>query len=333
MNIGIPDDYADVVRTLPSFTKMAGHKVSVWTDAARGLDGLAERFADIEALVLLRERTQISAALVARLPRLKLITISGPYPNIDVDACTAYGIAVCAAKNRESYATPELTWALVLSAIRRIPQEVAGLKAGGWQRDIGRVLHGRTLGVLGFGRIGKVVAGYGRAFGMRVLVWSRPRGRAEAGTQGFALSDSKEALFTQADVLTLHVRSTPDTRGLVTRTDLARMKPTALFVNTSRAELVEPGALVEALRAGRPGFAAVDVYEDEPVLRADHPLLHLPNALCTPHLGFVALDQLDEYFSDQFDRVLAFERGELIDVVNPAALQNARTRPTAVTRP
>jgi D-3-phosphoglycerate dehydrogenase len=323
MNIGIPDDYADVVRTLPSFRKVAGHRVSIWTDAAHGLDVLAKRFADIDALVLLRERTRISADLVAHLPRLKLITISGPYPNIDVDACTAHGVAVCAAKNRESCATPELTWALVLSAMRRIPREVAGLQAGRWQRDIGRVLHGRTLGVFGFGRIGKVVSGYGRAFGMRVLIWSRERGRAEAAAQGFELSNGKDDLFAQADVLTLHVRLTPETRGLVTRADLARMKPTSLFVNTSRAELVEPDALVEALRAGRPGFAAVDVYEHEPVLDADHPLLHLPNTLCTPHLGFVALDQLDEYFSDQFDRVLAFERGEPIDVVNPAAF----TRP------
>jgi len=323
MNIGIPDDYADVVRTLPSFRKVAGHGVSIWTDAAQNLDVLAKRFSDIEALVLLRERTRISADLVARLPRLKLITISGPYPNIDVDACTAHGIAVCAAKNRESYATPELTWALILSAMRRIPQEAAGLQAGRWQRDIGRVLHGRTLGVFGFGRIGKVVAGYGRAFGMRVLVWSRERSRAEAAAQGFELSNGKDDLFAQADVLTLHVRLMPETRGMVTRADLARMKPTSLFVNTSRAELVEPDALVEALRAGHPGFAAVDVYEHEPVLDADHPLLQLPNALCTPHLGFVALDQLDEYFSDQFDRVLAFERGEPIDVVNPAAF----TRP------
>jgi D-3-phosphoglycerate dehydrogenase len=326
MKIGIPDDYAGVVHTLPSFKKMAGHAVSVWTDAARDVDVLAERFADLDALVLLRERTRISAALVARLPKLKLITISGPYPNIDVDACTAEGIAVCAAKNRESYATPELAWALILSAMRRIPHEVAGLKAGGWQRDIGRVLHGRTLGIFGFGRIGKVVAGYGRAFGMRMLVWSQERGRAEAKAQGFEVSECKDDLFAHADVLTLHVRLTPQTRGIVTRADLARMKPTTLFVNTSRAELVEPGALVEALRAGRPGSAAVDVYEDEPVVGADHPLLQLPNALCTPHLGFVTLDQLDVYFSDQFDRVLAFARGEPIDVVNSV-------RPAALTRP
>jgi D-3-phosphoglycerate dehydrogenase len=260
MKIGIPDDYADIVRTLPSFGQIAAHDVSIWNDATQDVDMLAERLADLDVLVLLRERTPISAALVARLPQLKLITISGPYPNIDVEACTAYGIAVCGAKNRESYATPELTWALILSAMRHIPQEVAGLKAGGWQRHIGRVLHGRTLGIFGFGRIGRVVAGYGRAFGMRVLVWSRERGRAEARAQGFDISGGKEDLFAAADMLTVHVRLMPETRGIVTRADLARMKPTALFVNTSRAELVEPGALVDALRTGRPGSAAIDVF-------------------------------------------------------------------------
>jgi D-3-phosphoglycerate dehydrogenase len=326
MRVGIPDDYADVVRTLPSFKKIVGHSVSVFTDAVRDLDVLAERLKDVEALLLLRERTSISAALVARLPKLKLITISGPYPNIDVAACTVNGIAVCTAANRPSFATPELTWALILSAMRHIPQEVARLKGGGWQSNIGRVLHGRTLGIFGFGRIGKVVAGYGRAFGMRVLVWSRQRGNAEALAQGFEIGSSRDDLFAQADVLSLHLRLTPETHAFVTRADLARMKPMSLFVNTSRAELVEPGALVEALRTGRPGQAAVDVYEYEPVLGAAHPLLALPNALCTPHLGFVALDQLDDYFADQFDRLLAFERGAPVDVINPEVFGNRDDR-------
>ena len=320
MKIGIPDDYADVVRTLPSFAKMSAHAVSIWTDAAPDLDALAQRLKDVEALVLLRERTPISAALVVRLPALRLITISGPYPNIDVAACTAHGIAICSSANRASMATPELTWALIMSAMRRIPGEVARLKAGAWQHDIGRVLHGRSLGIFGFGRIGKVVAGYGRAFGMRVLVWSRERGRAEARAQGFDIAADAHELFAQADVLSVHLRLTPETRACITRADLARMRPTSLFVNTSRAELIEPGALVAALKAGRPGSAAVDVFEHEPVLGASDPLLALPNALCTPHLGFVALDQLDEYFSDQFDRVLAFEAGQPIDVINPEAL-------------
>jgi D-3-phosphoglycerate dehydrogenase len=275
--------------------------------------------------VLLRERTPISAALVARLPGLKLITISGPCPNVDVAACTAHGIAVCASVNRASMATPELTWGLIMSAMRHIPGEVAGLKGGQWQHRIGRVLHGRKLGIYGFGRIGKVVAGYGRAFGMPVLVWSRERGRAEASAQGFDVAAGPDELFAQADVLSVHLRLTAETRACITRADLARMQPGSLFVNTSRAELIAPGALVEALRAGRPGSAAVDVFEHEPVLAARDPLLALPNALCTPHLGFVALDQLDDYFSDQFDRVLAFERGEPTDVINPVVL----TRPSS----
>ena len=320
MKIGIPDDYADVVRTLGAFSKIAGRPVAIWTDAAPDLDAQVERFRDIEALTLLRERTLISAALLARLPALRLITISGPYPNIDVAACTAHGVAVCASVNRPSMATPELTWGLILSAMRNIPQEVARLRAGGWQGHIGRVVHGRTLGVLGFGRIGAAVAGYGRAFGMRVLVWSRERGRAEAGRQGFDIAPNPDELYAQADVLSVHVRLTAETRGFIKRADLARMKPASLFVNTSRAELVEADALVAALRAGRPGSAAVDVFDQEPVVGARDPLLDLPNALCTPHLGFVALDQLEDYFSDQFDRVLAFERGEPIDVINPEVL-------------
>jgi D-3-phosphoglycerate dehydrogenase len=251
MKIGIPDDYADVVRTLPSFAKLSGHAVSIWTDAAPDTDALADRFKDVEAL-LLRERTPISAALVARLPRLKLITISGPYPNIDVAACTAHGIAVCASANRASMATPELTRGLIMAAMRHIPDEVARLKAGAWRRQIGRVLHGRRLGIYGFGRIGKVLAGYGRAFGIGVLVWSRERGRAEAARQGFEVAAGPEELFTRSDVLSIHPRLKPETRGCITRADLARMQPDALFVNTSRAELIEAGALIEALRAGGP---------------------------------------------------------------------------------
>jgi D-3-phosphoglycerate dehydrogenase len=213
-----------------------------------------------------------------------------------------------------------------MAAMRHIPGEVARLKGGAWQRQIGRVLHGRSLGIFGFGRIGKVVAGYGRAFGMRVLVWSRERGRAEAKAQGYDVASGAEELYSHSDVLSIHLRLTPETRGCITRADLARMHPGSLFVNTSRAELIAPGALVEALMAGRPGAAAVDVFEHEPVTDARDPLLALPNALCTPHLGFVALDQLDDYFSDQFDRVLAFERGQAIDVINPEVLGKAGIR-------
>ncbi len=323
MTIGIPDDYADMVRTLPSFRKVAGHPLTIWTDAAHDVDELADRLKDVEALVLIRERTPISAPLLARLPKLRMITLSGPYPNVDLAACNAKGVMLCASANRPTLATPELTWALVMAATRRIPQEVERLKSGGWQGRIGGMLHNRTLGVAGFGRIGKVVAGYGRAFGMRVLVWSRERGQDEARTLGYEVATSKVALFTEADVLTLHLRLTRETRGFVTRGDLAHMKPDALLVNTSRAELIEPGALVDALNAGRPGFAAVDVFEHEPVLGANDPLLQLPNALCTPHLGFVAREPMDEYFADQFERVLAFERGAPIDVVNAEAIAKA----------
>jgi D-3-phosphoglycerate dehydrogenase len=323
MKIGIPDDYADMVRTLSAFAKVAARDVSIWTDAAPDTETLAARLRDVEALVLLRERTPITAALLARLPRLRLVTISGPYPNIDVAACTAHGIAVAAGANRPTMATPELTWALVMAAMRHIPGEVARLKAGGWQRQIGRVLHGKTLGILGFGRIGKVVAGYGRAFGMRVLVSSRERGLAEARGQGFEIAATLDQVFVQADVLSVHLRLTPETRSMITPAQLAQMKADALFVNTSRAELVAPGALVAALKAGRPGSAAVDVFEHEPVLGARDPLLALPNVLCTPHLGFVALDPMEEYFADQFDRVLAFERGQPIDVINPEVLKKS----------
>ena len=328
MRIGIPDDYADVVRTLACFGKTAGHEVSIWTDAAGDLDGLAERLKGVEALVMFRERTPITAELVARLPALKLITISGPYPNIDVAACTARGVAIAAAANRPTMATPELTWGLIMSAMRHIPEEVARLKAGGWQRQMGRVLHGKTLGVLGYGRIGKVVAGYGRAFGMRVQVWSRERGQAEARAAGFEIAGGLDALFGQADVLSVHLRLTPETRGMITGALLARMSATSLFVNTSRSELVEGGALVAALKAGRPGSAAIDVFDQEPIIGARDPLLSLPNALCTPHLGFVALDPLEEYFADQFDRVLAFAAGKPVDVINPEVVK--QTRPSSL---
>ena len=245
LKIGIPDDYADVVRTLPSFAKMSGHAVSIWTDAAPDIDALAARFKDVEALVLLRERTPISAALVGRLPKLRLITISGPYPNIDVAACTANGIAVCASTNRASMATPELTWGLIMAAMRHIPGEVARLKAGGWQHDIGRVLHGRRLGIYGFGRIGKVVAGYGRAFGMRVLVWSRERGRAQALAEGFDVAAGPEQLFAHSDVLSLHLRLTPETRGCITACGSG--------AHAARLALgqYQPGRADRARRAGR----------------------------------------------------------------------------------
>lgn len=320
MNIAILDDSLNVVRSLRCFDRVKNHHVRVWSDYTTDTAVLAERLKDTEALILLRERTPIGAALIALLPRLRMITLNGPYPHIDVDACTQHGVAVCAGSARPSSATAELTWGLIIASMRRIPQEIARLKSGLWQGSVGTGLRGRTLGVYGYGNIGRQVAGFGKAFGMRVLVWSRDRGLAAAREDGFATAAGKQALFEEADVLSMHVRLRPETRGTVTARDLASMKPTSLFVNTSRAELIAPGALVDALRAGRPGAAAVDVFEQEPVVDTRFPLLSMDNVVCTPHLGYVERDQLDRYFNDQFERVFAFERGSAIDVVNPVVL-------------
>jgi D-3-phosphoglycerate dehydrogenase len=321
MNIGIPDDYVDMVRSLDCFARLAGHDVSIWNDACRDVEVLAKRMRDIEALVLLRERTVLPDALLARLTKLRMITINGPHPNFSLEACTAGGILVCAGHGRRSYATAELTWGLVISAVRHIPQEMARLRGGAWQGQIGTVLRGRTLGVIGYGRIGKVVASYGKAFGMKVLVWSRDRGQREARDDGLEVCPDRESLFERSDVVSLHIRLVPETRGFVRASDLARMKPTSVLVNTSRSGLIEPGALVGALRQGRPGHAAIDVYESEPVFGADHPLLKLDNVICTPHLGYFERDQMEAYYSDQFDRVLAYAAGAPVDVENPQVSQ------------
>jgi D-3-phosphoglycerate dehydrogenase len=326
MNIAIMDDYLDVVPTLASFagfSKLGGHRVTVWKDHTQDVEALAERLRDTDALILLRERTPVTSVLLERLPRLKLITQNGPYPHVDVAACTRHGVLLCAGKPRPSSATAELTWGLIIAAMRRIPQEMARLKRGEWQGSLGTGLRGRVLGVFGYGTIGRQVAGFGRAFGMKVMIWSREKGLVAARADGFDAASSQAVLFGEADVVSLHVRLTAETRGIVTAGDLARMKPTALLVNTSRAALVEEGALVRALRAGRPGTAAVDVYEQEPLVDRDHPLLKLDNVVCTPHLGYVERDQLDRYFGDQFQRVLAFERGEPVDAVNPEVIPAA----------
>jgi D-3-phosphoglycerate dehydrogenase len=252
-----------------------------------------------------------------------MITLNGPYPHVDVDVCTARGIVVCSEHARTSYAAAELTWGLVIAAMRHIPDQMARLKAGGWQSRVGTGLRGRRLGVWGYGRIGKQVAGFGKAFGMRVVVWSREAARRQAVEDGYEVAATRTALIEEADVLTLHVRLVPETRGMISAADLARMKPDAVLVNTSRAELVDDGALAAALRQGRPGAAAVDVYEDEPVFDATHPLTRLDNVVCTPHLGYVERGQLENYFSDQFDRVLAFAAGTPYGVVNPEAVERA----------
>jgi D-3-phosphoglycerate dehydrogenase len=315
VRIVIPDDYQDAVRHLACFAKLKGHDVVIYRDTVKDVDALAARFADADALVLIRERTAITDQLLAQLPRLRLISQTGKgTAHIDVDACARRGVVVSAGTG-SPYAPAELTWALVLAAMRRVPLEAARLRAGAWQSTIGTLLRGRTLGVFGYGKIGSLVAGYGRAFGMRVVAFGREGSSARAAADGFETAADQQTLFGIADVLSLHLRLTKETRGIVTAADLASMKPDALLVNTSRAELIEPGALAAALRAGRPALAAVDVYEEEPVLGASHPLLALDNALCTPHLGYVEQDSYELYFGQAFDQVLAFAAGAPINVV------------------
>lgn len=322
MNITILDDYFDTLRGLPCFRKLDGHAVTVWNDHVQDVDALAERLRDTEALVLIRERTQIRAPLIARLPKLRLISQRSVYPHIDVDACTEHGVILSSNQHAgtPSYAAAELTWGLVLAGMRRIPQAVQLLKQGTWQTGMGRTLRGRTLGIYGYGRIGAEVARYGAAFGMKVLVWAREASRQRARDDGWDVAPDKQAFFETCDVLSLHMRLVPDTRGIVTAADLARMKPSALLVNTSRAGLIEPGALVQALRAGRPGAAAVDVFESEPMTDPQHPLLQLPNTLCTPHIGYVTEDEYETQFSDVFDQIVAYAAGKPIHVINPAVL-------------
>jgi D-3-phosphoglycerate dehydrogenase len=321
MKIAILDDYHDTVRTLECFRKLAGHEVKVWNDHVQDTDRLAERLKDTQALVLIRERTKIRAPLLERLPKLKLISQRSVYPHIDIEACTRLGIVVCSNMHpgTPSYPTAELTWALILMGLRELPQNIAALKAGKWQVGVGDTARGKTLGIYGYGRIGQAVAGYGKAFGMRVLVWGREGALARAAADGHVAAKSKEALFGECDVLTLHMRLVDATRGIVGAADLARMKPSALFVNTSRAGLVQPGALASALEKGRPGKAAVDVYEEEPVLGGRHPLLAMSNVICTPHLGYVTREEFELQFSDIFDQVLAFAAGKPINVVNPGS--------------
>ena len=326
MKISILDDYHDTLRTLTCFKKLAGYDVTIWNDHVQDVDMLAERLKDADALVLIRERTKIQAPLLERLPKLKLISQRSVYPHIDVAACTRLGVIVSSGQHpgSPSYATAELTWGLVLAAMRQIPQQMASLKAGGWQTGVGSTLRDKTLGIFGYGRIGSVVAGYGRAFGMNVLVWARPASLAQARADGYATAPSKEAFFRDCDVISLHMRLVDATRGIVTEADLARMKPTALLVNTSRAPLIEPGALVAALRAGRPGYAAVDVYEEEPLRDTAHPLLNMPNVVCTPHIGYVSREEYEIQFADIFDQILAYAAGTPLNVVNPDVLQRRR---------
>jgi len=322
MRVSILDDWHDTLRTLDCFAKLAGHDVTIFNDHVQDDAVLTQRLADTEALVLIRERTQIRAPLLERLPKLRLISQRSVYPHIDVDACTRLGIILSSNMHAgtPSYATAELTFALILASVRQLPRQVASLKAGTWQAGVGTTLRDKTLGIFGYGRIGRAVAGYGRAFGMQVQVWAREAGRAAAAADDYVAAPSKEAFFETSDVLSLHMRLVDATRGIVGAADLARMQPSALLVNTSRAPLVAAGALVEALRAGRPGLAAVDVFEQEPVLDTAHPLLTMDNLVATPHIGYVTREEYELQFADIFDQIVAYATGSPVNVVNPAAL-------------
>jgi D-3-phosphoglycerate dehydrogenase len=328
MKISILDDYHDTLRTLACFGKLAAHEVTTWNDHVQDVDTLAERLKNTEALVLIRERTQIRAALLERLPRLKLISQRSVYPHIDIDACTRLGVIVSSGQHADtpSYATAELTWGLVLAAMRQIPQQMNSLRAGKWQIGVGSSLRGKTLGVYGYGRIGAVVAGYARAFGMNVLVWARDASLARARADRYVAAASKEAFFGECDIISLHMRLNQATRGIVNASDLARMKTSALIVNTSRAALIEPGALVHALKAGRPGKAAVDVFEEEPLLDTRHPLLLMDKVVCTPHIGYVSREEYEIQFADIFDQIAAYAAGAPVNVVNPEAMGSAGKR-------
>lgn len=320
MKVHILDDWADTLRGLPSFARLAGHEVTVWTDRAEG-DTLAERLQGAEAVCLFRERTKITGELLARLPGLRMISGRGVWPHVDVAACTARGVVFCSNKPAEApnHAAAELTWALVLAAMRDLPGQMASAKAGRWQAGVGRTLAGRTIGIYGYGRIGRLVASYARAFGCRVIWWGSDSGRAKAAAAGEEVAASRAAFFGGADVISLHLRLVPETTGIVTAADLAQMRPGAVLVNTSRAGLIAPGALLAGLEAGRPAIAALDVFDAEPVTDPADPVLSHPRVIATPHIGFVTEDEFDLQFADIYDQVNAFAAGAPIHMVNPEA--------------
>ncbi len=335
MNIIILDDYQDAVRKLACASKLDPFSAKVYTNTVKGVGQLSVRLKEAEALVLIRERTPISRQLIEKLPKLRLISQTGKVSgHIDLEACTERGVAV-AEGSGSPIAPAELTWALIMAASRRLPQYVAALKHGAWQQSglrsssmppnfgIGHVLKGRILGIWGYGKIGKLIAGYGKAFGMTVMVWGSEAARHRAIGDGLSVAESRDQFFETADILSLHLRLAPETRGIVTLQDLARMKPTSLLVNTSRAELIEPDALITSLNRGRPGMAAVDVFESEPILQG-HPLLRLENCICTPHIGYVEQDSYEHYFGSAFDNIVNFARGTPTNIVNPGALQKRR---------
>jgi D-3-phosphoglycerate dehydrogenase len=335
MNIVILDDYQDAVRKLQCASKLDAYAAKVYTNTIKGIGQLSVRLKDAEVIVLIRERTSIPRQLIEKLPKLRLISQTGRVgPHVDVNACTELGVAV-AEGTSSPQAPAELTWALIMTAMRRLPQYISNLKHGAWQQSglksasmppnfgLGAGLKGKTLGIWGYGRIGQLVARYGEAFGMKVVVQGREQSLARARADGFAVALDRESFFASADVLSIHLRLMDETRGLVTLEDLSRMKPTSLFVNTSRAELVAPDALLAALNRGRPGMAAIDVFESEPPLPG-HALLRLENCICTPHIGYVEQENYEMYFGQAFDNVLSFIKGNPTNIVNPGALQVVR---------
>lgn len=321
MIIAIPDDYHGVVHRLDCLAKLSGHEVRILRDVAPATGRLIDNLQEADIIVPVRERTRFTREIIERLPRLKLFSQTGRSTHhIDVAACTGRDIAITAGTNASPYTVAEHTWALILSALRRIPQEAAMMKRGEFRQSFSGTLHGRTLGVFGLGKIGRLVAATGASFGMRVLVWGREASLTAAATAGYNAAASRREFFEQADVLVLMVRLTSATRGIVTAEDLALMKPTALLVNTARAELIAAGVLAAALKSGRPAHAAVDVYENEPVLNGDHPLLKLDNALCTPHTAWLEQGTYEMYFGEAFDNILAFIGGKPVNIVNPEVL-------------
>ena len=335
MNVIILDDYQDAVRKLKCAALLEPLNAKVFTNTVKGIGQLSVRLRDADVLVLIRERTQFPKALLEKLPRLKLISQTGKVgPHIDVAACTRMGIAVAEGVG-SPWAPAELTWALIMASMRRLPQYIGNLKHGAWQQSglktasmppnfaIGMLLRGKTLGIWGYGRIGQLVAGYGRAFGMQVQVWGSEASRQRAVADGYHAAADCESFFESADILSLHLRLNDTTRGIVRLDALSRMKPTALVVNTSRAELIEENALVASLNRGRPGMAAVDVFESEPILQG-HPLLRLENAVCTPHIGYVEQDTYEQYFGAAFENVINFIKNEPTNLINPEALRVLR---------
>lgn len=322
MKVAILDDYFDTLRGLSSFQRIADFEVTVWSDHIESPTDLAERLDRTDVLVPFRERTAITGKLLDRLPNLKLISMRGDHPHVDVDACTRNGIVLSSnlQGSATSHATAELTWGLILSSMRQIPQQMASLRAGTWQMGVGRSLRGLTIGLYGYGRIARAVASYASAFGMDLRWWASGDGRKRAEADGAIVADSRRAFFAESDIVSVHVRLRPATGAIITAEDLASMKPTALFVNTARAALVESGALIEALDRGRPGYAALDVFETEPIIDSADPLIGHPRVVYTPHIGFVTEDELDRQFRDIYDQVLAFVEGKPINVINPDVL-------------